>query len=167
MCYKTLVSLLVLERWWLLATSPLYRSRWRDRMETLSTSSAFCEGIQQALEQTDQQLIVWDVMKHMWRHSHTNGNRPAVKPIKDVHIVTSWRREAFRITGPLWKESIGHRWFPSQRASYVEFWYFLWRQLEQIVEQTVERQLNWDVFTLIWLRCNDVKLWKMFKVGPN
>ena len=98
MCSKTLVSLLVLERWWLLATSPLYRSRWRDRMETLSTSSAFCEGIQQALEQTAQQLIVWDVMKHMWRHSHTSGNRPAIKPIKDVHIVTSWRREAFRIT---------------------------------------------------------------------
>ena len=41
----------------------------------------------------------------------------------------------FRITGPLWGESTGHRWILLTKASEVELWCFLWSVPEQTVEQ--------------------------------
>ena len=38
----------------------------------------------------------------------------------------------------------------SQRAGDAELWYFIWCQLHQIIEQTVERQVNGNVMTLLW-----------------
>ena len=32
----------------------------------------------------------------------------------------------FHVTGPLWEESTGDRWFPLTKASDVELWCFLW-----------------------------------------
>ena len=40
-------------------------------------------------------------------------------------IKTSWHSKPFRIIDPLWGESDGHRWFPTQRASNAENWCLL------------------------------------------
>ena len=42
----------------------------------------------------------------------------------------------------------------SHRASDVELWCFLWCQPEWTVEQTVDRQVNWDVLMSIWRYSN-------------
>ena len=53
-------------------------------------------------------------------------------------MMTSSNGNIFRVTGPLWGESTGHRWIPLTKASDAELWCFLWSALEQIVEQTIE-----------------------------
>ena len=40
----------------------------------------------------------------------------------------------FRITGPLWEESTGHRWIPLTKASDAKLWCFLWYGPHQTVE---------------------------------
>ena len=50
------------------------------------------------------------------------GYRKQAHGIQESCMMTSWRGNAFHITGPLWGESSG---FPSQRASNVGFWYFI------------------------------------------
>ena len=44
----------------------------------------------------------------------------------------------FRVTGFLWREFTGHRWFPLTQASDAELWCFPWSAPEQTVEQTIE-----------------------------
>ena len=41
-------------------------------------------------------------------------------------LMTSSNGNIFRVTGPLWGESTGHRWIPLTKASATELWYFLW-----------------------------------------
>ena len=48
-------------------------------------------------------------------------------------LVIKWKKK-FRVTGPLWGESAGHR----PKASDAELWCFLWSALEQTVRQTVK-----------------------------
>ena len=55
----------------------------------------------------------------------------------------------FRVTGPLWGESTGHRWIPLTKASEAELWWFGWSAPEQIVEQTIETPVIWDAIALI------------------
>ena len=62
-------------------------------------------------------------------------------------MMTSWHGNAFHITGPLWGETTAHWRIPSQRTSDAEFQCFLWWR----PEQTVEIQLNWDLFAGISL----------------
>ena len=45
-------------------------------------------------------------------------------------------RNIFRVIGPLWGETTGHRWIPHTDASDAELWRFLWPALEQMAEQT-------------------------------
>ena len=66
-----------------------------------------------------------------------------------LHNGYLWYGNAFHITGPLCRESTGPQWIPSQRASDAQLWRFLWSQPEQTNEQTVERQVNWNLLTLI------------------
>ena len=55
-----------------------------------------------------------------------------------VHfMMTSWNINIFRVTDPLWRESVGHRWIPLIKASDVELWRFLWSAPEQTVEKTI------------------------------
>ena len=44
--------------------------------------------------------------------------------------------------------------FPSQRASDAGLWSLHLCRPEQIAEQTVDGQVNWNVLTLIWHYCN-------------
>ena len=39
-----------------------------------------------------------------------------------VHIMMSWHGNAFRITAHLWRDSTGHWWNPSQKASDTGLW---------------------------------------------
>ena len=41
-------------------------------------------------------------------------------------MMTSSNQNIFRVTGPLWGKSIGHRWIPLTKASDAELWCFLW-----------------------------------------
>ena len=56
----------------------------------------------------------------------------------------------FRVTGPLWGESTGHRWIPPTKASDAELWCFLWCA----PEQTVELPVVWDAMMSTWHHCN-------------
>ena len=53
-----------------------------------------------------------------------------------IPMMTSSNRNIFRVTDPLWGESISHRCF-------------LWSEPEQRTEQTIETQLLWDAIALI------------------
>ena len=41
-------------------------------------------------------------------------------------MLTSWNRKTFCITGPLWGQCTGDRWFPSQRVSNADLRCFPW-----------------------------------------
>ena len=45
---------------------------------------------------------------------------------------TSWYKDAFRITGSLWRESTNG--FSSQMANNMEFLVLLWKAIDQTVE---------------------------------
>ena len=49
-------------------------------------------------------------------------------------MVKSSNGNIFRVTGPLWRESTGHRWIPSHSPVTWSFDVFF----EQTVEQTLE-----------------------------
>ena len=63
-------------------------------------------------------------------------------------MMTSWNG-FFRVTGPLWGESTGHRWIPIIKASDAEFWCFMSFAPEWMVEQTIETPVIWDAIALI------------------
>ena len=67
----------------------------------------------------------------------------------DRFMMTSLNRNIFRVTGPLWGESTGHRWIPLTKASDAELWCFLWSAPEQTVKQTNEMPVIWDAIALI------------------
>ena len=48
--------------------------------------------------------------------------------------MTSSNGNIFRVTGPLWGESTGHRWIPLTKADDAQLWCFLWSAPEQTVE---------------------------------
>ena len=60
-------------------------------------------------------------------------------------MMTSSNGNIFRITGPLWGESTGHRWIPLTKASDAE----LWSAPQQTVEQAIETPVIWDTIALI------------------
>ena len=63
--------------------------------------------------------------------------------------MTSSNGNIFRVTGPLWGESTGHRWIPLTKASNAERWCFLWCAPQQTAEQTVDMLVIWDAMSLI------------------
>ena len=65
------------------------------------------------------------------------------------HMMKSSKGSIFCVTGPLWGESTGHRWFPLTKASDAELCCFLRSAPEQKVEQTIETPVLWDAIVLI------------------
>ena len=57
--------------------------------------------------------------------------------------VIKW--DIFRVTGPLWGESTGHRWITLTKTSDAELWCFLWSAPEQTYEQTIETPVIWQI----------------------
>ena len=64
------------------------------------------------------------------------------------HKMMSSNGNIFRVTGPLWGESIDHRWIPLTKSGDVERC-FLWSAHEQTVEQTIETLVIWDASAFI------------------
>ena len=62
-------------------------------------------------------------------------NQLRMKTSAYIYVMTSSNGNIFRVTGPLWGESTGHRWIPRTKASDVELWYYLWSAPEQTIEQ--------------------------------
>ena len=65
----------------------------------------------------------------------------------DRDDVIKWK--LFLVTGPLWGEFTGDRWFPLTKASDAELWCFLWSAPQQTVEQTIEMPVIWDAIAVI------------------
>ena len=86
----------------------------------------------------------------MWCHRHQHWSDTLHDDvIKWKKIPRSSDGKNFRLTGPLWGESTGHRWIPLTKASDAELWCFLWSAPEQTTEQTVETPVIWDAVALI------------------
>ena len=64
-------------------------------------------------------------------------------------MMTSSNWNIFRVNGPLWGESTGHRWIPFTKTSDAELWCSLWSAPEQTVEQTIETTVIWNAIALI------------------
>ena len=64
-------------------------------------------------------------------------------------MMTSWNGSIFRVTGPLWRESTGHRWIPLTKSGDAQPWCFLWSVTEQTVEYTIKTPVIWDTMALI------------------
>ena len=75
-----------------------------------------------------------------------------------VHLTySSSAGNVFRVTGPLWGESTGHRWIPLTKASGAKLWYFLDLRLnKRLSKQTIRRWFQTTSRTL-WRRCNEKK----------
>ena len=71
--------------------------------------------------------------------------------IRPIPVAAWWRHlmKKFRVTGPLWGESTGHRWIPLTKASDAELWRFLWTSPEQTAKQTIETLVSWDAIALM------------------
>ena len=77
------------------------------------------------------------------------GRQPWVRQLEQIiGMMTSSNGNIFRVTWPLWGESISHRWIPLTKASDAELWCFLWSAHEQTVEF-----LFWMVYCGIWNKC--------------
>ena len=66
--------------------------------------------------------------------------------------MTSSKRNVFRVTGPLWGESTGHRRIPLTKASDAELWF----TPEQTAEQTIKTLVIWDAAALIMTSYYDI-----------
>ena len=71
-------------------------------------------------------------------------------------IMMSLNGNNFCVNGPVWGESIGHLWFPSQTASRTDLWCFLWCTPRQTVEQTVESLMIRDAVSVMWRHYTDI-----------
>ena len=82
---------------------------------------------------------------------------------------TSSNGYILRVTGPLWGESIGHRWIPLTKASDAELWCFVLYAPEQTFEQTIKTQVveklraHYDVTVMISQQCKYSHLWHYSK----
>ena len=64
-------------------------------------------------------------------------------------MMTSSNGNIFRVTGPLWGKSTGHRWIPLTKASDAKVGCFLWPAPEQTAKQTIETPVIWDAIAPI------------------
>ena len=63
--------------------------------------------------------------------------------------MTPSNQNIFRVIGPLWGESTGHRRIPLTNASDAELRCFLWSAPEQTFKETMETPLILDAIALI------------------
>ena len=71
-----------------------------------------------------------------------------VQIVDPQYTMTSSDGDIFRVTGPVWGVSTGHR-IPVTKASDAKLWYFLWSAPEETVQQTIETPVIWDAIELI------------------
>ena len=73
--------------------------------------------------------------------------------------MTSLNGNLFRVTGPLWGESTGHRWIPLTKTSDAELWCFLWSPPEKkrLSKQSRRRWFETPL-RLSWRYCNGINV---------
>ena len=71
--------------------------------------------------------------------------------------VTKWKH--FRVTGPLWGESTGDRWIPSQRPVTGSFDVFFDMCLNKRSNKQSRRRWIETPSCALWRHCNDTKIW--------
>ena len=67
-----------------------------------------------------------ELPKHIPHHALWTHKPVKINPLSCTHMMMSWHGNIFCVTCPLWGESTGHLWIPSQRASNTDFgvlWY--------------------------------------------
>ena len=69
-------------------------------------------------------------------------------------MMTSSNGSVFRVTNPLWRESIGHRWFPSQRPVTWSFVVFFDLCLNKQLSQPSRRWWFETPSRSLWRLCN-------------
>ena len=82
-------------------------------------------------------LHCWNFDKTMYRSVVITGP-----------LMTSSNGNIFRVTGPLWGETTGHRWIPLTKASDAELWCFLWSALGKRLSK-LSRRLWFETPSLI------------------
>ena len=97
--------------------------------------------------------VCWEDFGNKW--PLYNGGALYFLQILIFYMMTSSKENIFRVTCPLWGESFSHRWIPFTKANDADFLCFLWSAPEQMVEQTIEMPVIWDVIALIMtlLKC--------------
>ena len=111
-----------------------------------------CEGNETSL---------WDCRRSVWDRSDC-GHYEDAGVMCDTYLLSHWglsniadnwwtssNGNIFRVTGPLWGESTGHRWIPLTKVSDTELWCVIWSAPEQTVEQTIKTPVIWDAIALI------------------
>ena len=88
------------------------------------------------------------------RHRHFARSYDKISYAILKRMMTLSNGNLFRVTGPLWGESTGHRWIPLAKASDAELWCLLWSVPEQTVEQTLETLVIWDAIAPLWRHLN-------------
>ena len=71
-----------------------------------------------------------------------------------TYILPSLHGNTVRINGYLCEKPLMISGFPAQRASDAELWYFLWYNMNQPMDKTIKRQVNWDALAHIWRHYN-------------
>ena len=77
-------------------------------------------------------------------------------------MLTSWNGSIFRVTGPLSRESIGHRWIRLTQAIDAE----LWSAPEQTVEQRIYGPVIWIAVFMTSLWCVIITLSTLGALKP-
>ena len=65
-----------------------------------------------------------------------------------MDIMVLWHESLFRITEGNNRSPV-HPFILHMKGQYVELWWFLWYQPQQVVEQTVDLLFIWDTTMLI------------------
>ena len=85
-------------------------------------------------------------------------------------VMMSSNDSIFRVTGPLWGESTGHRWIPLTKAIDAELWCFLWSTPEQTVWVNNRdasdlrcHNAHYDIMVMIYYNHNNNK----YMITPN
>ena len=70
------------------------------------------------------------------------------------HMMTSSNGNFFRVTGPLWRESTGHRWIPFTKARDAEWWCFFDLRLNKRLNKQPRRRWFETPSHPLWRDCN-------------
>ena len=73
-------------------------------------------------------------------------------------MMTSWNGDMFRVTGHLWGEFTGDRWFPRIKASDAELRCFLWSAPEQTMSKQSRRRWFETPSRSFWHHCNIIHI---------
>ena len=93
-------------------------------------------------------LITYRWSKHCTPKDYLPSVSICVHQIWCVMMMSS-NGNIFRVTGPLWRKSTGHRWIPFTKASDAELWCFLWPAPEQTAEKIIETPVIWDAIAFV------------------